>query len=197
MIQNPLQPLIQELSRLPGIGEKSAQRLSFFFLSLPLSEVQKFATTLINTRQKIQFCDICFNIALNQTCHICMDDGRDKDKLCLVAEPKDVFSLEKTQEFKGRYHVLGGLLSPIQGIHPEMLRIKELIYRLKSNPIQELIFAINPTIEGEATILFLKDVLKPYSLTLSKLAYGLPIGSDMDYADQLTLKRALSGRGML
>jgi len=194
MIENPLQPLIQQLSRLPGVGEKSAQRLSFFFLSLPFSDVQQFASVLLDIREKIRFCDLCFNISVHTKCHICLDDTRENDKLCLVAEPKDVFALERTREFKGRYHVLGGLLSPIQGIYPDMLRIKELLNRLKTESIQELIFAINPTIEGESTILFLQDILKEYSMSLSKLAYGLPIGSDIDYADQLTLTRALTGR---
>ena len=194
---NPLTPLIQQLSRLPGIGPRSAQRLAFFFLSLPKQDVGRFSDVLVNTRNTIQYCRKCYNLSFSERCYICTDDRRKTDQLCIVAEPRDLMALERTGEFKGTYHVLGGLISPIDGIHPEALRIPELMTRLKTEPIQELIIALNPTIEGATTALYLHNVLKDLNIPITKLAYGLPVGADIDYADEMTLQKAFSGRTKL
>jgi len=194
MAVHPLAELISQLSMMPGVGPKSAQRLSFFFLSLPQETVNQFAQTLVHTRQSVKYCKRCFNLALSDFCTICEDLTRQPTQLCVVAEPKDIMALERSHDFKGIYHVLGGVLSPIDGIHAEALRISELITRLKSEPIQEIILAINPTLEGEATLLYLSHVLSFFDGPITKLAYGLPVGADMDYADDMTLKRAFMGR---
>lgn len=191
---NPLSQLIEQLSLFPGVGEKSAQRMAFFLLSLPKEKVRKLGETIIDTREKIRYCDRCFNISLTPTCFICENPSRYPHQLCIVASPKDIFALEKSGEYKGLYHVLGGLLSPIDGIHPETLRIAELMHRCETESFQEIIFAINATIEGEATMLYLADLLARYSTSITKLAYGLPVGADIDYADEITLQRALAGR---
>ena len=192
--QNPLTPLIAQLSKLPGVGQKSAQRLAFFFLSLPKPDVSEFASVLTNTRTHIQYCQRCHNISLSTTCFVCADPKRLAHQLCVVAEPKDIFAIERMMTYKGLYHVLGGVISPLDGIHPEALRIPELLYRLKNDAISEIILAINPTIEGDATVLYLTHILKEFNVSKSKLAYGLPAGADMDYADDLTLRKAFSGR---
>jgi recombination protein RecR len=191
---SPLKPLVTELKQLPGVGEKSAQRLAFFLLSISKDRVDKIAKQMSDTRSDIKYCETCFNISLETICHICKNPGRDKDLLCIVAEPKDIFALEKTHEFKGTYHVLGGLISPIDGVHPEALRIPELLERLRQQSFKEIILAINPTIEGDTTVLYLHSVLKQLKLSVTKLAYGLPVGADIDYADELTLQRAFTGR---
>jgi len=193
-LENPLKPLITQLSKMPGVGQKSAQRLAFFFLGLPQKEVQDFAETLVQTRSSIRYCKICFNIATEVQCHICTDAKRITTQLCVVSEPKDIFAIERTLSYKGLYHVLGGVISPIDGIHPESLRIAELIKRLQAGGVEEIVLAINPTIEGEATVLYLTQILNAFPITKSKLAYGLPVGSDMDYADELTLRKSLAGR---
>lgn len=194
MSNNPLEPLVNTLSKLPGIGPKSAQRLAFFLLSLPIENVAMMADTMVSTCRAIKYCHTCFNISLSSVCHICADPKRDTRRLCIVAEPKDIFAIERTHEFKGIYHVLGGLISPLDDIHPDSLRISELISRVKQNPYDELILAINPTIEGESTILYLQSLFKSLQHKISTLAYGLPAGADMDYADELTLQKALMGR---
>ena len=194
MANNPLDPLILELAKLPGIGPKSAQRLAFHLLSLPETDVVNMANIMMTVRQSIQYCDTCFNISLSTKCHICSDYSRQHAQLCIVAEPKDIFAIERTQEFKGVYHVLGGVISPLDGAYPDTLRIAELIERLKKSEYSEIILAINPTIEGESTILYLQSLLKSYTVKVSTLAYGLPVGSDMDYADELTLQKAFLGR---
>lgn len=191
---NPLSQLIEQLSLFPGVGEKSAQRMAFFLLSLPKEKVRKLGETIIDTREKIRYCDRCFNISLTPTCFICENPSRNVHQLCIVASPKDIFALEKSGEYKGLYHVLGGLLSPIDGIHPETLRLTELMHRCETETFQEIIFAINATIEGEATMLYLADLLTRYTIPITKLAYGLPVGADIDYADEITLQRALAGR---
>lgn len=180
--------------KLPGIGEKSAQRLAFSFLSWPKSGVDTFSSVLTQTRHQIRYCKLCFNISFEETCVVCSDAMRDEKQLCVVCEPKDLFAIERAQCFKGRYHVLGGLISPIDGIHPEALRIQELIERLRGSAVTELILAINSTIEGEATVLYLSHLLAPFSLKITKLAHGLPMGSDIDYADEVTLQKSLLGR---
>ena len=194
---NPLEPLISQLKRLPGIGDKSAQRLAFFLLSISEKEVEKMATTMLSTRKKIVYCQSCYNISLESTCYICLDDNRIQDKICIVSEPKDIFALERTGAYKGVYHVLGGLISPLDGVHPESLRIKELVQRLQEKSYNEVIFAINPTVEGDATILYLSAILESLKLTITKLAYGLPMGSDIDYADEMTLAKAISSRALI
>ena len=192
--QNPISDLVEQLSKLPGIGPKSAQRLAFFLLSIPTPDVKKMASVMVQTRESIQYCKICFNISLESTCHVCSNPQRDQTQVCVVSQPKDIFAIERTGEYKGVYHVLGGLISPIDGIHPELLRISELISRLYTESVKELVLAINPTIEGDATVLYLSHVLKEFPIPKTKLAYGLPVGSDLDYADELTLRKALIGR---
>ncbi len=194
---HPLHALISQLCKLPGVGQKSAQRLAFFFLSLPQPSVQEFSQVLLHTRQHIQYCQTCFNISFQPTCSICLDPNRNTKILCVVAEPKDMFALERTGDFKGIYHILGGVISPLDGIHPQALRIAELIHRLQESLSSEIIFAINPTIEGDATVLYLMHALHAYPAKKTRLAYGLPVGSDLDYADDLTLKKAFSGRTQL
>ncbi|RAP27129.1 recombination protein RecR [Candidatus Marinamargulisbacteria bacterium SCGC AG-333-B06] len=194
---NPLEPLISELKRLPGIGDKSAQRLAFFLLSISEKDVHKIATTMVETRKKIVYCQTCFNISLYDTCYICSDEKRTHNTLCIVSEPKDIFAMERTGVYKGLYHVLGGLISPLDGVHPESLRIKELIQRLQNHPFKEVIFAINPTVEGDSTIMYLAAILEPLNLTITKLAYGLPMGSDIDYADEMTLAKSISSRSLI
>ncbi len=191
---NPLDPLIQELKKWPGIGEKSAQRLAFFLLSLKQNDVTKMAHTMVDTRDSIKYCKDCFNISLHDQCHICSSTKRDRASLCIVAEPKDIFAIEKTHAYTGIYHVLGGLISPLDGVHPESLRIKELIQRIQNNTFHEVLFAINPSIEGDSTSLYLTSLLEPFKLNITKLAYGLPMGSDIDYADEITLTKAISAR---
>ncbi len=193
-VQNPLDPLIDQLTKLPGIGPKAAQRLAFFFLSLPAQEIQAFSDTLVTTKKTVRYCQTCFNLSLGPLCNICQDSSRERSVLCIVAQPRDILAVEKTRFFRGGYHVLGGLLSPIDGIYPEGLRIRELEVRLRDTGLKEIILAINPTIEGDATSLFLVNLLKPYTIPVSKLAYGLPVGSDMDYADEMTLQKAFQGR---
>ena len=179
---------------LPGIGEKSAQRLAFFLISMPQNTIDTFASKMVTTRRNIQYCKTCFNISWTDQCHICQSTTRSTATICVVADPRDIFALERSQTYRGVYHVLGGLLSPIEGIHPDMLRIQELLSRIQTLKPAEVILAINPTIEGEATILYLHNLLEKYPLKCTKLAYGLPIGSDIDYADDMTLQRAWSGR---
>ncbi len=194
MHQNPVQPLIDQLSALPGIGQKSAERLAYFFLSLPQADVGRFTETLTHIRRHIRYCERCFNLSLSQYCSICEDTSREANVLCVVAQPKDIGAIERMRQFQGRYHVLGGLISPLDGIHPELLRINELQRRLSEEPVKEIILAINPTVEGDATILYLSSVLRQYSVTLSQLAYGLPMGANIDYTDEITLRLAFDGR---
>jgi recombination protein RecR len=194
---NPLDGLVQQLCKLPGIGPKSALRLAFFFMTLPKNEVANFSGVLSDIREKIRNCEKCFNISITEQCYICNDITRENDKLCVVAEPRDVFALERTGQFKGLYHVLGGLLSPIDGIHPETLRIPELLKRLRAEPVSEVIFAINPNIEGDATLLYLTKLLSSFDIKKTKLAHGLSVGSDIDYADEMTLHKAFMGRRSL
>ena len=196
-MEHPLQPLITQLCKLPGVGQKSAQRLAFFLLTLPLDSVREFAQVMFDTRKNIQYCQECFNISVTQTCHICQDVGRVSHGLCVVAQPKDILALERTHSFKGVYHVLGGVISPLDGIYPDVLRIKELIGRIQTLNVSEIVFAINPTIEGDATVLYLTDALRKMPCKKTRLAYGLPVGGDLDYADELTLKKAFMGRTLI
>jgi len=192
--QNPLANIINQLTKLPSVGPKSAQRLAFFFMSLSKGEVDQFASVLTHTRHAIKYCTTCFNISFKDQCHICLNPNRSASTLCVVASPKDILAIERTAEFKGLYHVLGGLISPIDGLQPDMLRIAELINRIKVGAFTEVILALNPTVEGDTTALYLASCLAQFSISITKLAYGLPVGSDMDYADDITLQKALSGR---
>lgn len=194
---NPLEPLIASLKQLPGVGDKSAQRLAFYMLGMSKKDIEAMASVMTQTREKIVYCQSCFNISLTDTCYICTDHKRLQQAICIVSEPKDIFAMERTGVYKGLYHVLGGLISPLDGVHPESLRIKELIQRLQENNFEEVIFAINPTIEGDATIMYLSSILESLNLRITKLAYGLPMGSDIDYADEITLAKAISARSII
>ena len=189
----PLARLIEEFKKMPGIGPKSAQRLSFYILGSSDAQVDSLAQALQKAKKSITYCSKCFNITVDDPCIICNGNGRETSTICVVAEPKDLLAMERTGKFKGFYHVLGGVISPLDGFGPENLRIKELLKRIDSN-IKEIVLAINPTTEGEATILYLTKLLKPLGVKLTKIAYGLPMGSDMDYADEITLVKALEGR---
>jgi recombination protein RecR len=194
---SPIAPMVEQLAKLPGVGPKSAQRLAFFILSMPLKEVEQFSSVIRDVRSKVGYCEQCFNLSLGRLCMICSSPKRDSSRLCVVSEPKGIYSIERTLEYTGLYHVLGGLISPLDGVQPESLRIPELLNRIKTSALSEIIFAINPTIEGEATVLYLSSLLRPFSIRITKLAYGLPIGADLEFADELTLQRALSARTVI
>lgn len=187
---------VHELSKLPGIGRKSAQRLVFFMLKRPDEEVRALAAAIAELHEKVRYCSICFNITEQDPCFICRDEHRDRRLICVVEEANDVVALEKTGEFKGLYHVLGGALSPLDGIGPDDLKIRELLQRLPDG-VEEVILATNPNTEGEATALYLLRLLKPMQLKLSRIARGIPVGADIEYADEMTLSRAIEGRVLL
>ena len=193
----PVQDLIDELGRLPGIGPKSAQRIAYHLLKIPVVDATRLATAIVEVKEKISFCDRCFNIAEGVECGICRDGSRDSRTVCVVEESRDIVAIERTREFRGRYHVLQGAISPIEGIGPEQLRIAELLSRITEEGIEEVILATNPNIEGEATAMYLARLLEPLGITVSKIASGLPVGGDLEYADELTLGRALEGRQRL
>jgi recombination protein RecR len=189
-----VQDLIDELGRLPGIGPKSAQRIAFHLLKLPREDALRLARAIHEVKDRVAFCERCFNVAEGPLCGICTDERRDTHVLCVVEEPKDIVAVEKTHEFKGRYHVLQGAISPIEGIGPDQLKVKELLARLDPEEVTEVILCTNPNIEGEATAMYLARLLKPLGLTVTRIASGLPVGGDLEYADELTLGRALEGR---
>ena len=186
--------LINELTRLPGIGRKSAQRLAFFILSMPNAEALSLAEAIQKVKEKARFCSQCFNITEKEVCEICSDDSRDKSRLVVVEEPSNILVIERVKSFHCLYHVLLGALSPIDGITPERLKIQELVSRVKNNSIQEVIIATNPNTKGEITAQYIKEVLGPLGITVSRIAYGLPMGSDIEFADEVTLGKALEGR---
>lgn len=188
-----LEQLIEEFSRFPGIGRKSAYRLAMYIVKLHREEVENLAASLLNVKDRIKYCSSCWNFTETDPCVICLSPKRERSMICVVEEPGDVHALEKTNEFKGLYHVLGGTLSPLDGVGPEDLKIKELLPRVDKN-IREVILALNPTIEGEATTIYLTRLLKPLGPKVSRIARGLPVGSDLEYADEATLVRALEGR---
>jgi recombination protein RecR len=194
MYEGAIQDLIDELGRLPGIGPKSAQRIAFHLLSAEPADVERLAGTLIRVKNEVRFCRICGNVAAADECRICRDARRDPGVICVVEEPKDVVAVERTREFRGRYHVLGGAISPIDGIGPDDLRVRELLARLADGTVTELILATDPNLEGEATATYLARLVTPMGITVSRLASGLPVGGDLEYADEVTLGRAFSGR---
>lgn len=197
MFEGPVQRLIDELGRLPGIGARSAQRLAFHLLAVEEVDARRLAVAITDMREQVTLCERCFNVAAGQYCAICRDTRRDETIVCVVERPQDIVVVEKTQEYRGRYHVLGGSLSPINGIGPDQLRFEELKSRLEPEGVAELIVATNPTIEGDATAMYIARELKPLGVRVTRLASGLPVGGDLDYADELTLGRALIGRSEL
>ena len=197
MYEGVVQDLIDELGRLPGVGPKSAQRIAFHLLAAEPADVRRLAEVLLEVKDKVQFCRTCGNVAEADECRICLDPRRDRAVICVVEEPKDVVAVERTREFRGRYHVLGGAISPIEGIGPDDLRVKELMTRLADGTVTELIIATDPNLEGEATATYLARLVKPMGLTVSRLASGLPVGGDLEYADEVTLGRAFEGRRSL
>jgi recombination protein RecR len=197
MFEGPVQRLIDELSRLPGIGSKSAQRLAFHLLSVEEADARRLAAAITDMRDQVTLCERCFNVAAGEFCSICRDQRRDFSIVCVVERPQDIVVVERTQEYRGRYHVLGGSLSPINGVGPGQLRIDELQRRIEPEGVKELIIATNPTMEGDATAMYLAREFKPLGLKVTRLASGLPVGGDLDYADELTLGRALTGRSEL
>ena len=194
MFEGPLQRLIDELARLPGVGRKSAQRIAFHLLSIDDTDARRLGQSILELRDQVRHCSRCFNVTASEECAICRDARRDPTVLCVVERPQDIIVVERTQEFRGRYHVLGGSLSPINGIGPGQLRIPELRNRIPAEGVTELIIATNPTVEGDATAMYLAREFKPAGVKVTRLASGLPVGGDLDYADELTLGRALVGR---
>ena len=190
----PLAQLTEFFQKFPGIGPKSAQRMAFHLLKMPLSEVQRFSQVLVEAKENIHYCSICFNMSASNPCEICSDDRRDKSVICVVAETKDLIAIEKTREYKGLYHVLQGTLSPLDGIGVEDIRIKELLTRVTDTNVNEVILALSPSVEGEATSMYITKLLKPFNIKISRIAFGLPIGSDLEYADEITLAKAIEGR---
>jgi recombination protein RecR len=190
----PLAKLIEEFQKFPGVGPKSAQRMAFFVLDMPLDSAQSLANTIIEAKEKVKHCSQCFNLSENEPCEICQDMRREKHTICVVAEARDLIALERTREFKGQYHVLTGLISPLDGKGPEKLSIRQLLERVGRDQIKEVILAINPTVEGDATVLYLSQLLKPIGTRLSRIAFGLPVGADLEYADDVTLSKSLQGR---
>ena len=197
MYEGVVQNLIDELGRLPGVGPKGAQRIAFYLLGADPADVKRLAAALVEVTERIRFCKICGNVAEEDECRICRDPRRDSSVICVVEEPKDVAAIEKIREFRGRYHVLGGAISPIDGIGPEDLRITELMARLADGGVTEVILATDPNLEGEATATYLARLLKPLGLRVTRPASGLPVGGDLEYADEVTLGRAFEGRRLL
>lgn len=190
----PLAQLIEFFQKFPGVGPKSAQRMAFYLLKMPLGEVQKFSRILVEAKENIHYCSKCFNMSASDPCEICSDFRRDNSVICVVAETKDLIAIEKTREYKGLYHVLQGMLSPLDGIGVEDIRIKELLVRASDENIKEIILALSPSVEGEATSLYITKLLKPFNIKISRIAFGLPVGSDLEYADEITLAKAIEGR---
>jgi len=197
MYEGVVQDLIDELGRLPGVGPKSAQRIAFHILATDPVDVRRLAQVLVEAKERVTFCSVCGNVAEEQTCRICRDPRRDPAVICVVEESKDVVAIERTREFRGRYHVLGGAISPIEGVGPDDLRVRELMARLADGTITELILATDPNLEGEATATYLARLVKPMDLRVTRLASGLPVGGDLEYADEVTLGRAFEGRRLL
>ncbi|GCD19129.1 recombination protein RecR [Cellulomonas sp. H30R-01] len=194
MYEGAVQDLIDELGRLPGVGPKSAQRIAFHILAADPADVRRLSDALVEVKRRVRFCEICGNVAQEDQCRICRDPRRSPTTLCVVEEPKDVVAIERTREFRGKYHVLGGAINPIAGVGPDDLRIAQLMTRLADGTVTEVILATDPNVEGEATATYLARLLVPMGLTVSRLASGLPVGGDLEYADEVTLGRAFEGR---
>jgi recombination protein RecR len=194
MYEGVVQDLIDELGRLPGVGPKSAQRIAFHILQSDPVDVRRLAEVLVEVKEKVTFCTVCGNVAEDEVCRICRDQRRDPSVICVVEESKDVVAIERTREYRGRYHVLGGAISPIEGVGPDDLRIRELMTRLADGVVNEVILATDPNLEGEATATYLTRLLRPMGLRVTRLASGLPVGGDLEYADEVTLGRAFEGR---
>ncbi len=194
MFEGPVQDLIDALRRLPGIGSKSAQRLAFYLLKAPAEDAHGLADAIIAAKEKVAICRQCFNVSEGELCRYCTDPKRDQTLVCVVEEPGDIIAVERTQEFRGRYHVLGGHISPMDGIGPDDLRIKDLVERIGQGEIKEVIVCTNPNVEGEATAVYLANLIKPLDIRVTRIASGLPVGGDLEYADEVTLGRALEGR---
>ena len=193
----PLQNLIDQFERMQGIGHKTAQRMAFYVLGLSDSEANDFAKAITEALTKIKQCKICCDLADDDLCPICKSNDRDKSVICVVEDPRDVAAIERTHEYKGTYHVLHGAISPMDNIGPDQIKIKELLARLNDGTVEEVIMATNPTVEGEATAMYISRLLKPMGITVSRLAYGVPVGADLEYADEVTLSRALEGRSLI
>jgi len=194
VFEGPVQDLIDALRRLPGIGYKSAQRLAFHLLKAPAEEAHGLADAIVAAKQKVAICKTCFNVSEGEQCNFCRDPKRDSTVVCVVEEPGDIIAVERTQEFRGRYHVLGGHISPMDGIGPDDLRIRELLHRVGGGEVKEVILCTNPTVEGEATAIYLAGLIRPLDVRVTRIASGLPVGGDLEYADEVTLGRALEGR---
>lgn len=194
MYAESLEKLIAELQKLPGIGPKSAQRLAFYFLGSTQKSLEELVSSILSAKERMRYCSVCFNLTDIDPCKICADLARDDSILCVVSDPKDLVAIERSGVYNGKYHVLGGVLSPLDGIDPESLRIKELLTRLNRHNVKEIVLAIGPTTEGEATVIYLTRLLKPLAVKMTRIAYGLPVGADMDYADPATLSKSLEGR---
>ncbi len=193
----PLQQLVEQFERMPGIGHKTAQRMAFYILGLSKEQAQEFANAVTNAHTKIKQCKICCNLADDELCPVCKSETRDKSVICVVEDPRDVAAIERTHEYNGTYHVLHGAISPMDNRGPDSIKIKELLARLKDGSVDEVIMATNPTVEGEATAMYISRLLKPMGITVSRLAYGVPVGADLEYADEVTLSRALEGRSVI
>lgn len=190
----PLARLIEYFQLLPSVGPKTAQRLALHLIKMPAYEVENFANCMLEAKKTIKYCEICFNMSSESPCEICSSSSRNKEIICIVSETKDLMAIERTNEYKGVYHVLGGLISPMDGIGPDEIRVKELLMRVHDNNVKEIILALNPSVEGEATSLYLTKLLKPFGVKVSRIAFGIPLGSELEYADELTLARALDAR---
>ncbi len=193
----PLSKLIEQFERLPGIGSKTAQRLAYFVLNMPKEQATEFSNAIIDAHEKIRYCDICCNFSDQELCPVCRSHNRDTSVICVVETPRDAIALENTHEYDGTYHVLHGAISPLNGVGPDQLCIKQLLSRLSDDTVKEVIMATNPTVEGEATAMYLSRLLKPMGIKVTRLAYGIPVGGDLEYADEVTLARALEGRNEL
>ncbi|MGN0558724.1 MAG: recombination mediator RecR [Acutalibacteraceae bacterium] len=190
----PLARLVEQFERLPGIGNKTAQRLAYFVLNMPKTQADEFAKAITDAHEKVKYCTVCCNFTDSELCPVCRNEARDKSQICVVETPRDAIALENTHEYNGVYHILHGAISPLNGVSPDQLKIKELLSRLTDDTVKEVIMATNPTVEGEATAMYISKLLKPMGIKVTRLAYGIPVGGDLEYTDEVTLARALEGR---
>ena len=190
----PLERLVEQFERLPGIGHKSAQRLAYHMLAIPREDAEAFAQAITDAHEKIHYCKVCCNLTDSELCPVCRSESRDRSVICVVEDPRDVVALERTNEYHGLYHVLHGTISPLSGVGPDQLRVKEFLARLTDGSVKEIIMATNPTVEGEATAMYISRLVKPLGIRVTRLAYGIPVGGDLEYADEITLTRAMEGR---